>query len=98
METSAAGLLRIAGVVDTYAAAALYSQLGRLIEEQAAPAVDLSGVESCDFTAIQLLCAARRSAERAGKPFSVTALSEGVSRTCAVLGLSPEILSGPGSE
>jgi anti-anti-sigma factor len=98
METSADGLLRIAGVVDTYAAAALYSRLGRLIEEQAAPAVDLSRVESCDFTAIQLLCAARRSAQGVGKPFSITALSEGVLRTCAALGLSPEVLSGPRNE
>lgn len=92
------GPLRAAGALDTYAAAELRDALARALEERASLAVDLSAVESCDFTTIQLLCSARRSAGELGKPFVVTAFSEAVAGACAALGLSPEVFSAAREE
>ena len=92
------GPLRVAGAPDTYAAAELRDRLAQALEERAELAVDLSAVESCDFTTIQLLCSARRSAGERGKPFKVTALSEAVAGACAALGLSPEALAAAREE
>ncbi len=98
IESTGAGSVRVAGVLDTYAAGALRDALARALGEQGALSVDLSDVESCDFSTIQLLFSARRGAGQAGKTFTVTALSEGVARTCAALGLSPQAFTGAGSE
>jgi len=98
IELSEDGPLRAAGTLDTYGAAELRDALARALEERASLALDLSAVESCDFTAIQLLCSARRSAREQGKPFAVTALSEAVAGACASLGLPPEALTGAGED
>ena len=98
MELTPGGALRLAGNVDTYAAVPLHDELTRALRDQAALTVDLSEVVSCDFAAIQLLCSARRSAERAGKPFAVASLSEGVLQTCAALGVSPRSFGAAGSD
>ena len=92
------GPLRAAGALDTYAAAELRDALAKALEERAELAVDLSAVEGCDFTTIQLLCSARRSAEESGKPFVVTAFSEAVAGACAALGLSPGMFSAAREE
>jgi anti-anti-sigma regulatory factor len=49
--------------------------------------VDLSGVDSCDAAALQLLCAAKLSASRLRKTFRVVSLSPAVLETCAAIGL-----------
>jgi anti-anti-sigma factor len=98
IESTGAGAVKVAGVLDTYAAGALRDELARALREQGGLSVDMSDVESCDFSTIQLLCSARRSAGQAGKPFAVAALSDGVARTCAALGLSPHAFTGAGSE
>jgi len=90
--------LRLAGALDIYAAAGLRDELARALQQPATITIDLSDVESCDFTTIQLLCSARRSAEQAGKSFAVTSLSQGVSRACAALGLSPEVFAAKRSD
>ena len=92
-----AGRLRIAGALDTYNATELRDRLSEALREQAALTLDLAGVESCDFSTIQLLCAARRTAEAAGKPLVVEGVSEGILSACATLGISPEIFSAAGS-
>lgn len=98
IELPSAGPLRAAGTLDIYAAAELRDALARALRERPELAVDLSAVESCDFTAIQLLCSARRSARQAGKPFAATALSAAVVEACASLGLSPETFSAAREE
>jgi len=98
IEITAGGVLRLSGAVDTYSATELRDQLALLLKEHATPSVDLSELEACDFTTIQLLFAARRWAEGAGKPFIVAGISDAVRRTCAELGLSPKLFTGEGSE
>jgi len=95
LEPSAAGRLRIAGTLDAYGAAALRDALAQVVGDAPELNIDLSAVESCDFSAIQLLCAARASARQAGKPFHITGFSEEVRRACVALGLNPAtFLSG----
>jgi len=60
--------------------------------------LDLSAVDSCDFSIIQLLCSARRSAEQAGKRLAITALSEGARRACADLGIPPATFATSGDQ
>lgn len=87
------GPLKIAGTLDIYAAAALRDALAQCLSRQSALAVDLSGVEACDFVALQLLCSSRKSAEAAGKPFALIAVSEAFVQTGSSLGLAPDQLS-----
>jgi anti-anti-sigma factor len=98
IERSDAGTLRLAGALDAYAAVELCDALSEALRDQAELAVDLSAVESCDFTTIQLLFSALRSAEQAGKPFAVTALSEAVLEACAALGVSCKAFSAAPKE
>jgi anti-anti-sigma regulatory factor len=56
--------------------------------------LDLSEVDGCDLTALQLLCAAHKSAERAGRRFRVTRASAAILETSAELGLAPADFGG----
>jgi anti-anti-sigma factor len=66
-----------------------------LSELAAAPelVLDASGVDSCDTASFQLLCSLRKSAERDGKVFRISALSAAMRDASAILGLSPEDLN-----
>lgn len=87
------GSLRLAGDLDIYAAAELREALLEHVRTAPAVALDLSGATACDPVAVQLLRAARRSAEAAGKSFRVARISEPVARTCAALGLASQELA-----
>ena len=91
--SEADGPLRLAGDLDIYAVDELRDALLSRVRTASVVALDLSGVTACDPAAVQLLCAARRSAEAAGKPFHVEQFSEPVARTCAALGLASEALA-----
>lgn len=84
------GTLGISGTLDIYAADELRSQLIQSLDSSKGLSIDLSGVDGCDVTAIQLLCAARKSATEASKPFQVTATSSAFDETRSSLGLSSE--------
>lgn len=88
----------MSGSLDVYCAVELCEALALAVSRQADPAVDLAGVASCDFTTIQSICAARRSANEAGKSLTITAVSEAVRETCAALGLPREMFSTEKSE
>jgi anti-anti-sigma factor len=79
--------LKLAGALEIRAADELRNALRDLIAEDAAPAVDLSGVESCDTAALQLLCAAQRSSAASGKTLRVAGVSGAVREACEALGL-----------
>ena len=83
-----AGALALAGALDTYTAAGLKDTLEAALGERAEMTLDLAQVESCDFSTLQLIAAARRSAGEAGKPFAIAAVSGAVAQTCAALGIS----------
>jgi anti-anti-sigma factor len=89
------GPLKIAGTLDIYSADTLRDALYQHLQSRPALALDLSGADACDVTALQLICSARKSAEAAGRPFTVTDVSPAVAQTCAAFGLVSEQLSLP---
>jgi anti-anti-sigma factor len=86
------GIVRAIGDLHISDAEELRSCL--LCELKAAPELilDLSGVDSCDTASFQLLCSLRKSAERDGREFHISALSAAMREAGAVLGLSLENL------
>ncbi|MFN7996739.1 MAG: STAS domain-containing protein [Bryobacteraceae bacterium] len=82
------GVLRIEGVLDISVAADLQDTLRRFMGESQALVVDLSKVESCDTTAIQVFCAARKSAETTGKQIQFVHPSGALTDTTDRLGFA----------
>lgn len=80
-------VLKIAGTLGISAAEELQNALRAFLDEAHKPVFDLSGVDGCDATALQLLCSARKSAEAAGKPFELTGVSSAILDASAALGL-----------
>lgn len=52
-------------------------------------AIDLGGATDFDLFGLQLICAARGSAEAAGKPFGLRNVPETFLSACALAGLTP---------
>lgn len=66
--------------------------IGELAAVQAM-VLDLSEVDSCDTASFQLLCSLKKSAEREGKEFHISASCAAIHETSAILGLSLEDLT-----
>jgi len=89
-KNTGAGPLQLAGALDTYTAAGLRDTLETALRDRSELTLDLSAVESCDFSTLQLILSVRRSAELAGKPFAIAVVSGEVTQACAALGVSLE--------
>lgn len=87
------GPLKLAGALDIYAADILREALLQQLQSVLTLDLDLSAVEVCDVVALQLLCSARKSAARGGKPFALVAVSPAVNAASAAVGLDLETLS-----
>jgi anti-anti-sigma regulatory factor len=83
-------VLRIEGSPDIYDAGVLHETLKHLLEAHASVVLDLSAIEACDITMLQLLCSAKKSAEKSGKIFSVRSFSPAVIQANTSLGLTNE--------
>jgi anti-anti-sigma factor len=81
-------VLELAGVLDIGVSAELRQALQTHLGSSANPQLDLSAVDTCDTTALQLLCSATRSAAFAGKTLEIVKLSPAVADACATLGLT----------
>ena len=55
--------------------------------------LDLSGIDACDSAGVQLLCAARKSAQASNKKFRVVRFSEAVTAAAEGIGLRVEELN-----
>lgn len=88
-------LLDVAGELDLNSAERFRDALTQLLERAAHPQVDLSGVESCDLSGLQLLRSAVVSGEAQGTPVTVTGGDGVVDEACRRLGSSlDELLQG----
>ena len=85
----AAGVLRLAGCLDIYAAGGARSALLEHFSVLKSIRLDLTALEGCDAAGLQLLCAARASALQDGKTFEAE-LSPAARECCNRLGLSPD--------
>ena len=83
--------LTIEGSLTIYEAAAVREAWLECFEACESMAIDLSGVTDCDITGIQLLYAARMTAEATKKAFKITAVSPAITETLTAAGLSSEI-------
>jgi anti-anti-sigma factor len=80
-------VLQISGTLDIREADELLTALRDFVHGETQPVIDLSGVESCDTVAFQLLCSARKTAADMGKPLQLLALPAPVQDAAAALGL-----------
>lgn len=84
-------LVTVEGALSIYEAAALHQRLLEGFRNDAAEVVlDLSRVDECDTAGVQLLCSARRTATRSGKPLRIHGSSEAVTEAILALGLAVE--------
>lgn len=79
--------LELAGALDINTADEMRGVLLEYLRQHTDIAVDLSRVESCDAAGAQLLIALEKSAESAGKPFSIFAISDSFVRDYADIGI-----------
>jgi ABC-type transporter Mla MlaB component len=85
-------LLAVAGDLDLNCAEQFRDALTQLLERAAHPQVDVSAVESCDLSGLQLLRAAVVSGAAQGTPVTVTGGGSVVDGACRRLGSSLEAL------
>jgi len=82
------GIIKIDGELRIGNAGALHQALRDSLDLHSDLRVDFSGVEECDTTALQLICALRKSAAKRGRCVRVLALSEAIRETARRLGLA----------
>ncbi len=91
--------LVIGGTADVYSASELRDALLSYIQSAPAPVVDISAVDGCDATGLQLLISARISARQAGKALIIDSLPVPVAEACVRLGVElADVVPSLGSE
>ena len=85
--------LNITGEQTIRTADRLHEKLAQYLGRGLDMVVDLSGVDECDTTALQLLYALRLSAVQGKRRFHITAASPAITETAAALGLCIEALT-----
>jgi anti-anti-sigma factor len=83
-------VLKLTGSLNNSTADELRKGLLEHLEHHARIALNLSKIETCDASGVQLLLAMQKSAEAADKPFSVVAATDAFTTVCATLGISSE--------
>jgi anti-anti-sigma factor len=84
------GVLAVSGSLDIEAANELRQALLVCLSQQSEIMLDLSSVDKCDVTGLQILLAGQKSALAAGKPFRILGVPPAVTEPAAALGLSLE--------
>jgi len=81
-------MMSIAGALEIGAAEELRNALRDFLDRAQRPSLDLSQVDGVDAAALQVLCSARKTADRSGKHLEIAAISAAVRTTSEALGLS----------
>jgi anti-anti-sigma regulatory factor len=92
--TQDGNIVRIAGTLGLSEADELHKALAGSLNRHSGLMLDLSSVDACDASGLQLLYAARRSALIAKKPFRIVAISPEFEQACITLGTSVDMLRG----
>lgn len=88
--------MAITGAITVYTVESLRDQLLERLNTDCELTVDLSGVDACDCAGLQLLCAARKSAEQTGKPLHFNPVPESILNAARDAGLeTKEFLDMP---
>lgn len=86
------GVLKIEGPMTIYEAGDLRQAFLEGFEGPGGLILDLDAVTECDAAGIQLLCAARVTAEAETRPFRIQAASDAVRDALGAVGLSLEAI------
>jgi anti-anti-sigma factor len=86
--------LKLAGRLDIQGSEELRDALRDLAKGGLNSIVDVSEVEACDTTALQLLYAARKTVAAGGGRFTLAGLSSGLVESSAAIGVSLKELTG----
>jgi anti-anti-sigma factor len=86
--------LKLAGRLDIKGSEKLRDALRDFATGSSNSIVDVSEVESCDTSALQLLYAVRKTVETGGGQFTLAGLSSGLVESSAAIGLSLKELTG----
>lgn len=89
-ERNGCAFVKIEGAFSIYEAASLRKTFLECFDAYEGLILDLNDVTECDTAGIQLLCAARVTAETEGKTFSIEGMSETVVNALISGGLAPE--------
>ena len=81
------GAIFVSGALDIYDVESLREVLLRELTKRAELVLDLTGVTECDTAGVQLICAARKSAEKSGKRLKLERPSSAFVTCCERLGL-----------
>lgn len=82
------GILSIEGALEIGDAEELRNALREFLVLASRPTLDLSRVDAVDAAALQVLCSARKTAERSGKLLEIAAPATAVRNQSEALGLS----------
>lgn len=91
-------LLELEDSISVYEAAVVRDKLVAFMDASESLRIDLSKLEDCDITGIQLLYSAKKTAEDKGKSFSVTGASPAVVDVMARAGINADEVLCTGKE
>lgn len=90
-----AGLVKVTGPMSIYETAALREVMLAAFDSPEGLTLDLGEVTECDTAGAQLICSARITARKRGKPFTIRAVSETVTHSMEGVGLDPFDILNP---
>jgi anti-anti-sigma factor len=82
------GVLKISGTLDIGVAGELHRALRGFLETARNPVLDLSEVDGCDVTGLQLLYSARKTAQGSSKALQFTGVSGPLEHSFGAAGLA----------
>jgi anti-anti-sigma factor len=89
--------LKLEGALSIYEAVAIREEFLACFESGSAFEIDLSNVSNCDTAGLQILIAARKTADQRKRDFFINDAPQIVVKTLQDVGLQPdEIISGSG--
>jgi len=89
--------LKVEGSLSIYEVVALRKEFLACLESESAFEIDLSNVSNCDTAGLQILIAARKTADQRKRGFCINHAPQIVVKTLQDVGLQPnEIISGSG--
>ncbi len=89
-------IVKFDGGLTVYEAAAIRDELLECLDDHDGLTLDLTNVDECDLTGVQLLYSARLAAEAEKKSFTIRGATAGVTETISQLGLEPGEILDPG--
>ncbi len=88
-------VVKFDGGLTVYEAAAIRDELVECLDAHAGVTLDITDVNECDVTGVQLLLSAGLTARAENKSFAIQGANAGVTDIIRDLGLDPEKVLGP---